>query len=129
MKHILLVDDDRAVARLLERALGDYRLTVRHEGDEALAVARVDPVDLLITDYLMPSMTGDELIGLVRQERPGVKVLVITAHGDILDRENPEWWMSELHLTKPFRIERLRSTVADLIGPAVKLSPSVPCVW
>jgi CheY-like chemotaxis protein len=118
VKHILVVDDDAAVLSVMARALSDYWLTIARDGREALAIASGGvPVDLLITDYLMPSMTGDELIARLREKLPGLKTLIVTAHGDILAGELPDWWQAEAHLSKPFRVEALREAVAGLIGP------------
>jgi len=117
VKHILIVDDDGAVLRVLIKALAGYQLTVARDGDEALAaIGRNAPIDLVITDYLMPGMMGDELIGRLKAIRPDLKALVITAHGDILDHEQQEWWMESRRLTKPFRLEALMTVVAELIG-------------
>ena len=119
MKHILLVDDDAAVMGVLVKALRNYRLTVAHNGAEALTiVGGAESVDLVITDYLMPVMTGDELIGRLRVDRPDLKALVITGHGDILDREQHEWWETSRRLTKPFSIADLIAAVTALIGEA-----------
>jgi DNA-binding NtrC family response regulator len=116
LKRILLVDDDTSVLSMVSRALMSYDLTVAHGGAEALALANGLPVDLLITDYLMPEMTGDELIARMREQRPELKCLVITGHGDVLDKESPEWWREVAHLAKPFRIQALRDTVAAMLG-------------
>jgi CheY-like chemotaxis protein len=115
-KRILLVDDDVSVLSMLTRALTSYDLTVAHDGPEALAVANGRPVDLLITDYLMPAMTGDELIARLREQRPGLKCLVITGHGDLLDRESPDWWREVAHLAKPFRLQALREAVETILA-------------
>ena len=116
MKHILIVDDDALVLSLMSRALPEFRLTMARDGDEALVIASQLPVDLVITDYLMPSMMGDELIGRLRERRPTLKVLIVTGHGEVLAAENPEWWHSEAHLNKPFKIDTLREAVISLIG-------------
>jgi CheY-like chemotaxis protein len=118
-KRILVVDDDSSVLQMLTRALGAYELAVARDGAEALAIASLHPtLDLIITDYLMPEMTGDQLIARIREHRPHLKALVITGHGDLLDRESPDWWKSEPHLSKPFRIQALRDAVETLIGQA-----------
>jgi CheY-like chemotaxis protein len=118
-KRILVVDDDSSVLQMLTRALDSYDLMVARDGVEALAISNVHPtLDLLITDYLMPEMTGDELIARMREQRPHLKALVITGHGDLLDRESPDWWRVEPHLSKPFRVQALRDAVARLIGQA-----------
>jgi DNA-binding NtrC family response regulator len=74
-------------------------------------------LDLLITDYLMPAMMGDELLGRMRERRPSLKALVISGHGGLLEREMPDWWRAQPHLEKPFSIFALRDLVARLIGP------------
>jgi CheY-like chemotaxis protein len=117
VKRILIVDDDSSVLEMLSRALStSYDIAAARDGVEALAMAAERPLDLLITDYLMPAMTGDELILRLRAVRPDAKVLMITGHGDLLDREAPSWWSSVSHLGKPFRIRTLRDTVAELLA-------------
>ena len=117
VKHILVVDDDGLMLSLMTKALSDYHVTVARDGEEALHIAGPEtPLDLLITDYLMQSMMGDELLGRLREQRPNLKALIITGHGDTLARELPEWWRAEAHLAKPFSIAVLRDRVARLIG-------------
>ena len=78
MKRILIVDDDSSVLNFLQRALAGYNLVTARDPDEALhAAATITSLDLLITDYLMPSMTGDELVARIREKRPGLG----SAHG------------------------------------------------
>ena len=125
MKRILVVDDDSSVLHVVTRALETYDLMVARDGVEALALARTQPtLDLLITDFLMPEMTGDELIARLREQRPNLKALVITGHFEILDRESPEWWRNEPHLLKPFRVQALRDVVESLIGEGTGGRPS-----
>ena len=82
VKRILLVDDDISVLQLLARALTSYDLTVAHDGQEALAVASGRPLDLLITDYLMPEMTGDDA--------------TTSAALDFLALGTARWWLRDL---------------------------------
>jgi CheY-like chemotaxis protein len=117
MKQILIVDDDVSVLSMAARALSDYEVFVARDGVEALAMARyLGRCDLLITDYMMSSMCGDELIGRLREHHPTLKVLMVTGHADILEREAPEWWATQPHLAKPFHIHALRDAVNQLIG-------------
>jgi CheY-like chemotaxis protein len=116
VKRILVVDDDSSVLNILTRALTSYELTIARDGAEALALANGRPIDLLITDYLMPEMTGDELIARLREKRPNLKALMITGHGDVLERESPDWWRDLPHIGKPFRIQLLRDTVDTLLA-------------
>jgi CheY-like chemotaxis protein len=117
LKRILVVDDDRTVLDVVSRALSEYKPWLARDPDEALATAtQIGTLDLLITDYLMPSMTGEELIGRLREHWPTLPVLILTAHAEILNAENPPWWANEVHLAKPFAIDDLRAAVTGLIG-------------
>ena len=70
MKRILIVEDNVGVGHVIAACLASYDVTVTHNGPEALARAsQLSACDLLITDYLMPSMTGEELIGHSDEER------------------------------------------------------------
>jgi CheY-like chemotaxis protein len=117
LKRILVVDDDRTVLDVVSRALSEYKPWLARDPDEALATAKqIGTLDLLITDYLMPSMTGEELIGRLREHWPALPVLILTAHAEILSADNPPWWANEVHLAKPFAIGALRAAVTGLIG-------------
>ena len=118
-KHVLVVDDDTSVLAIVERTLSDYRVSTARDAAEALAMLSAkNRIDLLITDYLMPFMTGEELAHHARELRPNLKILVLTGHAHDLERAEPEWWASEPHVIKPFRVVTLRDAVSDLIGPA-----------
>ena len=118
MKNILIVDDDRTVLDVLTRALEGYRVWAARDPDEGLMIAGgLASLDLLITDFMMPSMMGDELIGRLRAVRPQLKALILTGHSDLLDAENPPWWASEPHLPKPVELQHVRAIVTSLIGP------------
>ena len=116
--HVLVVDDDVNILALIERALADYRVSTARDGPEALAIlsARA-PVHLMLTDYLMPLMTGEELVRRARVARPDLRVLVITGHAHAVAIADPDWWASERVLAKPFRMGALRRAVEELIGP------------
>jgi DNA-binding NtrC family response regulator len=117
VKHLLLVEDDSSVLNAFMTALSEFRLSVARDPHEALMLSeRIEQLDLVITDYLMPSMTGEELIGRIRERHPRLKALVVTGHGDILDQEAPEWWTREAHLTKPFDVTTLKNAINGLIG-------------
>jgi CheY-like chemotaxis protein len=123
VKRILIVDDDALILDLVAQALQGYEMLLARDGDEALRLATPGTqIDLLITDYLMPTMTGDELIGRIRERRPSLKTLVITGHSDVLQQEMRGWWQVQPHLPKPFTIAALRDAVCHLIGHSPRSS-------
>ena len=116
MKHILIADDDAGMLHLMTRALPDYRVTLARNGLEALAQAsRLASCDLLITDYLMSPMLGDELAGRLRIARPSLKTLLVTGHTQFIDADECG---TDAHLAKPFQVAALRAAVSALIGEA-----------
>ncbi len=114
--QILIVDDDGGVLKVLAEALSDYDVVTARDVAEAHTLGRAGPPSLLITDYLMPDGTGEELITSFRELHPRIKVLVISGHHHMLNEEGFGWWKNEPHLAKPFAIADLRGMVHDLIG-------------
>lgn len=116
-KHILVVDDDTLMLQVVARALSDYRVSTARDGSEAAAILSADaPVHLLVTDYLMPVMSGQELVQHARLRRPELPALIITGLASAAAAADPEWWASQHHLDKPFRLEALIAAVESLIG-------------
>lgn len=80
---ILVVDDEVALRQLLVRQLRNSGYTVVEAGygQEALAVARSssEPVDLVISDIIMPGMIGTELAQRLLAEHPGIRVVLMSA--------------------------------------------------
>lgn len=116
--HVLIVDDEAVVRRLVERILREvgYVTSEASDGVEALEVAAAMPqLDLLVTDLMMPRMTGDELARRLRQSAPTVKVLYLTAYADRLFVEKVTLWEGEAFLEKPFTVRGLRQAVELLL--------------
>lgn len=80
--HILVVDDEALVGlAILDILEGEgYRVTAVLGGEQALALDATDPADLLLTDMMMPRMSGAELILEIRQRRPALPVIVLSGY-------------------------------------------------
>src|SRR5438445_6786846 len=81
-QSILVVDDDAMVAETVRRALAvdGHSVVVVNGGSEALQAFEVSKFDLVITDFEMPGMKGDELAAELRARVPTQKILMLTAH-------------------------------------------------
>ena len=115
---VLVVDDEEAVLRFVDRVLRDagYKTAVANNGPEAIEVARkVGPLGALVTDVMMPGMTGDELARMLRQTEPALKVLYLTGYSDRLFKEKTMLWADEAFLDKPCTVKGLREAVSLLI--------------
>jgi two-component system, cell cycle sensor histidine kinase and response regulator CckA len=113
--RVLIVDDEPPICALVERILaaGGYETAVASGGDTALSLAATDdPLDMLVTDLMMPEMKGDELARRVRHLRPETKVLYVTGYRDLLFSMRPVLWDDEAFIEKPFTAERLREAVS-----------------
>lgn len=116
-RTILVVDDDPLVlgntAALLED-LG-HRVLTASSGMEALDRLTFDAVpDLVVTDQLMPGMTGLELIRRIEAERPGLSVLLVSGYADMAPSSAPHVQI----LTKPFTQRSLAKAIRLAVGSA-----------
>ncbi len=116
---ILLVEDERPVRRLVKRILDQhgYRVFEAENGLEALDVSRSHegPIDLVITDVVMPKMNAGELIERLEQERPDTPVLLMSGYlDDAIGRYGIEVQRNQL-LDKPFSEDELLSKVRGLL--------------
>lgn len=117
-RRVLVVDDDEATRRFVGRVLRDagYEVAVAEDGLEAIAVAQhAEPIDVVVTDLLMPSMNGDELVRRLRKMQPALKVLYLTGFSDRLFEERTCLWEDEAYLDKPCRASALLEAVALLV--------------
>jgi len=85
MKRILIIDDDFLVRDMLERLMRKARYDVEtaEDGGRALRLHRRYPVDLVITDIIMPEKEGLETIAEFRKSVPAVKIIAISGDGRI----------------------------------------------
>ena len=119
-KRILLADDQKEVRETIKLLLGldDHKVTEAANGREALALFQGGTFDLLITDYAMPGMLGDELARRVKQLSPAQPVLMITGS---IEASSLEKGCIDSLLNKPFTLDGLRQAVTLLLQPvAVK---------
>jgi len=114
---ILIVDDEEPIRRLVDRILqsAGYLTRLASSGADALAVADgPDPIDLMVTDMMMPEMNGDEVARRLRQKYPALKVLYYTGFADRLFNEKGTMWEDEAYLEKPSGMRGLLEAVSLL---------------
>jgi two-component system cell cycle sensor histidine kinase/response regulator CckA len=115
---VLVVDDEEPVRKFVERVLRDagYKTAMAGDGLEALEVAaKLDRLDILVTDVMMPQMAGSELARRLRQSQPTLKVLYLTGYADNLFKEKVTLWEDEAYLDKPCSIKSLLEAVSLLL--------------
>ena len=114
----LIVDDEELVRKFVERVLREagYETATAGDGPEALQViAEAGTFDILVTDVMMPQMTGDELARQIRASTPEIKVLYLTGFSDRLFKEKVTLWADEAFLDKPCSAQGLLEAVSLLL--------------
>ncbi len=105
--RILLVEDERQVSRMLRTCLElsgrEWVITETPSAEEALLELSRGPVDLVVTDLVLPGMSGLELVGRVRRSNPEARAIVITGHPSAASRAEAEALGVVAYLPKPVR--------------------------
>ena len=124
---ILVVDDEEGVRRFVDRALNaaGYRTVTVASGAEALTAAATGEFDMVVTDLMMPEMTGDELARRLRAQTPLLKVLYLTGFCDQLFAEKVTLWKDEAFLEKPCTLRGLLEAVSLLLIGRVHIPDSL----
>jgi two-component system response regulator AtoC len=110
---ILIVDDETRLAEVLALALGDRDMDANAVGsvEEAEAFFQANSVDLVLTDLRMPEFSGRDLLHRIRQSRPDVPVVIMTAYTSVRDAVELVKEGAFDYISKPFEIEDLVLTI------------------
>jgi two-component system cell cycle sensor histidine kinase/response regulator CckA len=118
---ILLVEDDEKVRELVQRMLllqGYKVLETRRSSDAVGVVTKHDgPIDLLLTDVVMPQMSGPELAKQVAALRPGIKVVFMSGYPGGITSEHGMFETSAFFLQKPFEMDKLAQILRQVLDP------------
>jgi DNA-binding response OmpR family regulator len=117
-KCILLVEDDGAVRQMLAINLKarEYRVIAAADAEEALRLAEAEtgPVDLLVTDVMMPGLSGAGLSLRLRERWPAMRILFISGFGAVVVSDAPR--EGAAYLQKPFRLDNFVAKIEELLA-------------
>ncbi|WP_072621133.1 two-component system response regulator RppA [Spirulina major] len=115
--RILLVDDEVELTAPLSQALGQegYQVDVAHRGSVGLALAQAEGYQLLILDWMMPSLSGLEICQALRSHGDETPVLFLTAKDTLDDRVQGLDAGADDYLVKPFELRELLARVRALL--------------
>ncbi|MFH1152699.1 MAG: ATP-binding protein [Pseudomonadota bacterium] len=121
--HILVLDDEEAVAATTRRSLESlgYTVTACLQAGQALALfsKAPDAIDLVITDFAMPRMTGLDVAAQMHDIRPDLPIILCTGYGENLSREVIDAVGIRMFLVKPVLRTTLGKAVAAIFTPMV----------
>ena len=119
-RHILVVDDDELVSEYLAALLEaeSYDVMVLNEPAAALEYFRANPdyFDLIVTDQIMPGLTGVEIAQSILELRPDLPVLLVTGYSEKISAENAESFGLSGFFPKPINENLFLDKINNLIA-------------
>ncbi len=117
MHRVLVVDDDPAVTSVLKRGLAyeGFAVDTAASGEEALALARERPPDVVVLDIMMPGLDGFEVLRRLRAADPQLPVLMLTARDAPADQVKGLTEGADDYVVKPFTFEVLVARIRALL--------------
>jgi len=113
-RKILVVDDEPFVCDAVKMMLSfdGHLVETASDAKQALDLLQKGRFDLVITDYAMPSMKGDELAAQIKSRTPGQHVVMITAYAEMLQSSGNPLKGVDFIISKPFLLENLREAIS-----------------
>jgi len=127
MFNILVVEDDKNLRKLIVTCLkkNNYNTYEAINGELALEVMDEKYIDLIISDVMMPTMDGFELVKQLRESKYTTPILLITAKSDIRDKKEGFLLGADDYMVKPINIEELLLRVQVLLRRSQSTSEKV----
>lgn len=123
--RILVVEDERKVARFIERGLKEERFAVdvAPDGEEGLFRARSNDYDLIVLDVLMPKKDGFQVLRELRATKSRARILMLTARDSVEDRVQGLEGGADDYLVKPFAFAEFLARVRVLLRRGAEDGP------
>jgi len=114
--HILVVEDDRPLARILRKSIesNGHTVDIVGDGDEGLRVARTRAHDAVVLDLQLPLLSGIDLCRRLRDDGNSVPIIMLTARGAVSDRIEGLDAGADDYLPKPFSLAELQARLRAL---------------
>jgi len=114
--HILVVEDDAPLARIVRKSLesGGHTVEVAVDGQEGLDLGRQRSHDAVVLDIQLPKVTGMDVCRILREDGNRVPIIMLTARGAVADRINGLDAGADDYLPKPFSLAELQARLRAL---------------
>lgn len=117
MTRILLIEDDPRIANLIRRGLPEeeYSLSIAYDGETGRKLFGRESFDLVITDIILPGKNGIDVCREIKQSRPDIPVIMLTALGTTDDKVEGFDAGADDYLVKPFDFRELQVRIKALL--------------
>jgi two-component system phosphate regulon response regulator OmpR len=132
--HILVVDDDHRIRKLLRRYLAEegFKVSEAPDGEAMRAILMAEQVDLVLLDLVMPGEDGLSLARRIRHEDEDIPIIILTGKGDLIDRVAGLEAGADDYLAKPFHLREVLARIRTVLrrarvkeaAPSRKTAPS-----
>ena len=115
--HILIIEDEENIARVLQLELEfeGYTTEIAHTGTEGLIKYRENDFDLILLDWMLPEMSGVDVLKRIRATEQATPVIMLTAKGNVEDKVKGLDLGANDYVTKPFEIDELLARIRAVI--------------
>ena len=112
-KKILVVDDEQNSREGLTKILikEGYEVVAAESGETALSEAKKQDFDLIITDLRMPEISGIDVLEQIREKKPDIGVIIVTAYGEVNSYLKAMTLGAFEYLNKPIKLDELRRVI------------------
>ncbi|MDO4753494.1 MAG: response regulator transcription factor [Bacillota bacterium] len=123
METILIVDDEHKITRILDLQLkhSGYNTLVANDARLAVKIALEQEVDLVLMDIMMPFMNGIEAMNLIKEKKPNLPIILLTAKDDTEDIVEGLDRGADEYVTKPFVFEELSARIRTRLRQSVQM--------
>ncbi len=128
--HIVIADDEDFLCTTIGDYLRDegYKVTIVHDGSEVLPVLKLEKVDLILLDLMMPQVTGLETLQMLKKQYPQTRVIILSGYGSEENVAQAKKMGADGFVTKPFGVETLMHHVRSVLSHPPRESFHIPPV-
>jgi DNA-binding response OmpR family regulator len=111
--RILIIEDDTAITRVMQRGLNahGHQVVIADTGEDGLLLAADETVELVLLDITLPGINGHQVLARIRSKRSRLPVIVLTARDDLKNKVSALNAGADDYLTKPFAYEELLARI------------------
>ena len=125
--QILVVDDEPTVRQAIKQLLKHvgYEVEAVEGGEAALDLMQQRVFDVVITDFSMPGMYGDQLAARIRQQSPGQPIIMVTAYAQEFKVFGQPYANVDALILKPFTLQELDEAIKQVVRPPQTREPAL----